>query len=127
MISTETPENSAVNLPDIQIGRSVGAKARNYDIMLPDGGTVNLTEGTRITNVEIIAGKGRNRRIDEIGALIEEFGGNADNWQKVKGIGHVDYDGESYRTELHWYQEPSIGRVKMKLKPQLGGNWYIED
>jgi len=104
-----------------------GEKAKNYEIMLPDGEIVYLSEGTRITNIEVIAGKGRNREIDEIDGLIEEFGGNPNEWQKIKGIGYIDYYGESYKAELHWYEETSIGRVKIKLKPQRGGNLYIDE
>jgi len=118
-------EDNVLRLPDIQLGRSLGAKWKNYDILLPDGDILHLTEGTKITNVEVIAGKGKNRKIDEIDGLIEEFGGDPSEWQKVKGIGYVDSDGESFKAELHWYEEKSIGKVKFKLKPQRGGNWYV--
>ena len=112
-------------LPDIFIFRSLGAMARNYDIMLPDGDIVNLTEGSRITGVEIIAGKGRNRQIDIIDVLTEKYGGNPYKWQKVKGFGYVDYDGDSLKAELHWFQEPSAGEVEWKVKPQKGGEYFI--
>jgi len=112
-------------LPDIFIFRSLGAMARNYDIMLPDGDIVNLTEGSRITGVEIIAGMGRNRQIDIIDLLVDKFGGNPDEWQKVKGFGYVNHEGESLKAELHWYQEPTVGRVDFKLKRQKGGEWFI--
>ncbi|MCL2463121.1 MAG: minor capsid protein, partial [Defluviitaleaceae bacterium] len=126
MISGATPEHDSVYLPDIQIFQSLGAKARNYDILLPDNEIVNLSEGTKITNVEVIAGKGKNRKIDEVDRLVRSFGGNPDEWQKVKGIGFVDYGGESLKAELHWYQEPSVGKVLWKLKVQQGGEYFIE-
>lgn len=112
---------------DIIIGRSVGAKAKNYDIELPNKETVHLTEGTRVTNIETIAGKGRNRQIDEIDILLGKYGGSADEWQKKKGIGYVDYGGESYRAKLHWYEEPTVGKIKWKVKPDADGNWFIDD
>jgi len=112
-------------LPDIQIGRSVGAKFKNYDIETPDGDIIQLTEGSRITNVEVMAGKGRNRQIDIKDVLVDKYGGNADEWQKVKGLGYVDVGGESYRAELHWYQEPTVGKVEWKLKPQRGGAYFV--
>jgi hypothetical protein len=127
MMDTYIPDEEILRLPDIQLGRSLGAKWKNYDIEMPDGDTLNLTEGTKITNVEVIAGKGKNRQIDEIDGLIEEFGGNPSEWQKIKGIDYVDNDGDSFRAELHWYEEKSIGKVKFKLKPQRGGNWYVEE
>jgi hypothetical protein len=114
-------------LRDIQVGRSLGAKAKNYDITAPDGRILHLTEGTRITNVEVIAGAGRKRTIDNVDQLVYNFGGDIDQWQKVKGVGFVDDDGESVKAELHWYQEPRVGKVEWKIKKQKGGKWYIDD
>lgn len=111
----------------IEVGKSVGAKAKNYDIELPNKEIVHLTEGTRITNIETIAGKGRNRKIDEVALLIEKYGGSESEWQKKKGLGYVDFDGESYLAELHWYEEPSAGRHKWKVKPDADGNWFKDD
>lgn len=31
------------------------------------------------------------------------------------------------KSALHWYQEPSVGRVEWKVKPDADGNWFIED
>ena len=44
-----------------------------------------------------------------------------------KGFGYVDYQGESFKAELHWYEEPSVGRVEWKVKPDGDGNWFYED
>ena len=123
----KTDEENILRLPDIQLGRSLGAKWKNYDIEMPDGEITNFTEGTKITDIIVIAGKGKIRQIDELDGLLEEFGGNPSEWQKVKGFGYVDDNGESYKAELHWYQEPTVGKVKMKLKRQKGGNLYVED
>ena len=118
--------NDIINLPDIIIGRSLGAQAFNYDIETPDGDIIHLTEGTRITNIQVIAGKGRDRRIDVVNELVARFGGDPNEWQKVKGIGYVDFKGESSRVELHWYQEPTAGKQLWKIKPDIGGNWFID-
>ena len=126
-VLTNSGKSDKIKSPDIQIGRSIGAKAQNFDIELPNKEIVHLTEGTRITGIETIAGKGRNRQIDEIDLLIEQFGGTASEWQKKKGFGYVDYQGESYRARLHWYEEPTVGRHKWKVKPDADGNWFIED
>jgi len=115
-----------INLPDILIGHSLGAQAFNYDIETPDGEVLHITEGTRITNVQVIAGKDRNRQIDVIDILISKYGGDSNDWQKVKGFGYVDYEDESYKAEIHWYQEPTIGKVEFKLKPQIGGEYFID-
>lgn len=119
---------SDILLPDIQIGRSVGAKFKNYDIELPNKEIVHLEEGSRITNIQLIAGKGRNRQIDELPVLLEKFpGSKASEWTKKKGIGFVVFKGENYKVELHWYEEPSAGKVKWKVKSDASGNWFIDD
>jgi hypothetical protein len=85
-----------------------------------------LTEGTRVTNIQVIAGKGRNREIDIVPLLLDAYPGTIEHeWQKVKGVGYVDYHGESYKVNLHWYEEPSVGRVDWKIKPDADGNWFI--
>lgn len=112
----------------INIGRSLGAKAKNYDVKLPSREIVHLTEGTSVTHVNIIAGKGRNRKIDIVNVLLDRYPGTQESeWVKAKGVGYIDYDGESYKAELHWYEEPSVGRVEWKVKPDADGNWFIED
>ena len=98
-----------------------------YNIMLPDGEITELTKGTKITNIEVIAGKNRNREIDVLDILLDKLGGNPFEWQKVKGIGYVDYKGESRKAELHWFQEPSIGKVLWKVKIDKGGNWFLDE
>ena len=88
----------------ITIGRSIGAKALNYLVKLPNGEEVTFTEGTKITNIEVIAGKGRKRIIDILPLLIDKYGGSGSEWQKKKGTGYLDYYGESYKAEVHWYE-----------------------
>nr|DAU90460.1 MAG TPA: minor capsid protein [Caudoviricetes sp.] len=112
----------------INIGMSLGAKAKNYDVKLPNREIVHLTEGTSVTHVNIIAGKGRKRKIDIVNVLLDRYPGTQESeWVKAKGVGYIDYDGESYKAELHWYEEPSVGRVEWKVKPDADGNWFIED
>ena len=112
------------------IGTSVGAKAKNYQILNPQtGGFVQLVEGTRITQPKnhIMAGQGRERQIDCIDWLIDKYGGDAVQWTKEKGFGFVADDfGEARMVELHWYQEPTVGKVEMKIK-ERDGRIYIDD
>jgi len=39
----------------------------------------------------------------------------------------LSVQGESYRADLHWYEEPSVGRVKWKVKADKDGNWFYDD
>jgi hypothetical protein len=104
----------------------MAAKSKDYLVRLPDGTLVPLTEGTGITHIEIIAGKGRNRAIDEIYELLG-YGGSEYEWTKKKGLGYLDYKGESYKAEIHWYEEPTVGRVELKAKQQTDGSWILDD
>jgi hypothetical protein len=113
--------------PDTILGKSVGAKAKNYEIITPEGEIFNLAEGSRITHVNIIAGYGRNRQIDILDRLVDNYGGNPQKWTKCKGFGYIDVNGENMLAEVHWYEEPSVGRVKFKIKPQPGGELFINE
>lgn len=113
-----------------RIGRSVGAKAKNYAVYDPQTGSfIKLAEGTPLTQPKnhIMAGKGRDRQIDCIDWLLDKYGGDALQWTKEKGFGFVEDEyGEIHRVELHWYQEPSVGKVEMKLKYR-DGRAYLDD
>lgn len=122
-----SPASGIMKATDITVGKSVGAKAKNYDILAPNGDILHLSEGTRVTNINIIAGKGRDRQIDIVDILVDKYGGTADEWQKAKGLGYVDFEDESFKAELHWYQEDSAGKVEWKIKTQKGGAWYIDE
>ena len=113
-----------------RIGRSVGARAKNYAVYDPETGSfIKLAEGTPLTQPKnhIMAGKGRDRQIDCIDWLLDKYGGDALQWTKEKGFGFVEDEyGEIHRVELHWYQEPSVGKVEMKLKYR-DGRAYLDD
>lgn len=110
---------------DILIHRSVGAKARNYDVISPDSGDVfHFVEGTKIQNSEVFAGKGTKHSLHEGVAegLAEQYGGDPEKWQHCKGNGVIDFDGEERKAEVHWFQEETVGKVKFKVK-----RWIDED
>ena len=106
-----------IKLPDEYIPKSVGAKWINYDIALPDGSVAKFVEGSKLQDKEIFAGKGCRREIDELDNLVEKYGGHPDSWVKVKAIGEIELpNGEIQKAEIHWYEEPTVGKVKMKRK-----------
>lgn len=110
---------SALSKREISIGRSVGAKAANYDIVEPDTGEVfRFAEGTRIRDAHAFAGKGTKHPLHEGVAegLSEQLGGKPENWRHMKGHGTIDYHGEERPAEVHWFEEETVGRVKFKIK-----------
>jgi len=105
---------------DLVIGRSLGAAAWNYDILLPDGSYTTFVEGTRITGIATIAGSGSNRILREKKRLSARYGGKEDAWSKMAGNGIVNDLGLSRKAHVHWYQicfeSGFILRVEFKLK-----------
>lgn len=117
------PSRKAV--ADIQIGRSVGAKSRNYDVIDKSTGEIyHFIEGTKIQNAEVFAGKGVSKSLREEVAegLAKEFGGKPSDWQHLKGIAELDCGGEYRKAEVHWFQAAGSGKVKFKVK-----RWLDED
>ena len=114
-------------------GSSINGKrspnGHNKDnVMLPDGTWTHLTEGTYLEQVRVIAGRGREREIDVLDVLVDQYPeSEPELWQKKKGYGYIDYQDESYKADLHWYEEPHIGKTPMKVKPDAAGNWFYED
>ena len=114
--------NGTITLPDIDIGRSIGAKAKNYDVIDPASGEYfHFVEGTRIQNAEVFAGYGVKTPLrEEVSeGLTNEFGGAPSKWQHAKGTGVLDYYGDETKAEVHWFQEETVGKVKFKVKRWL--------
>ena len=106
-----------IPLPDETLPRSVGARWANYDIQMPDGSVAHFQEGSKLHHKEVFAGKGCKRKIDQVDMLVERYGGKAEEWQKVKAIGTiVKENGEIEEVEVHWYEEPTVGKINLKYK-----------
>lgn len=114
--------DDCIRIEDTYIHKSVGAKSKNYDIYDPESNEYfHFVEGTWIRNSKVFAGKGcKNKLDDEVTlGLSEQIGGNPEEWQHCKGIGTIDYHGEEIDAEVHWFQEPSVGKHKFKVKKWL--------
>ena len=108
----------------IRIGRSVGAKAKNYVVVdKSTGEEYYFVEGTRTQNAQIFAGKGGVKPLHEEVAqgLATEFGGKPEDWQHCKAQGWLDVDGEAVKAEVHWFQNGSK-KVKFKVK-----RWFYDE
>jgi hypothetical protein len=107
-----------IGLPqdDIQLPRSVGAKARDilvkYDI--PVRGEAVIKDGSVIKQVNVIAGKGVKRQIEDINRLVKENPGTKPtDWKKMTGIAEMS---NGKKAEVHWYQAPNVGKIEFKVK-----------
>lgn len=106
-----------IKLPDEKLPRSCGARWINYNIQMPDGTTAHFQEGSKLHHKEVFAGKGCKRKIDQVDKLVDHYGGKAEDWQKIKAFGTiVTEDGEIEEAEIHWYEEPTIGKIGLKVK-----------
>ena len=115
-------KSGTIKLDDILIGRSVGAKALNYDILDPATGEYyQFAEGSKIQDAQVFAGKGCKKPLKEEVAkgLAEQIGGKASDWQHCKGVGVVDCKGDEVKAEVHWFQEKTVGKHKFKIKEWL--------
>lgn len=115
-------ESDTISLKDIIIGKSLGAKSKNYEVIDNiTGEYFHFVEGTKIQNAEVFAGYGVKKPLREEVAegLAKEFGGSPEKWQHAKGVGVLDYHGDELKAEVHWFQEESVGKVKFKVKEWL--------
>lgn len=111
-----------IPLANILIGRSLGAKALNYDVRDPLTGKIyQFLEGTTIREVEVFAGKGvRNKLNPKVSCgLSEQVGGKPRDWKHVKGIGVLEYGGRIREAEVHWFEAQGQPKVKFKVKRWL--------
>lgn len=96
---SKTGENSS-----IYIHKSVGSAFYINRIKDIDNSIVDIAVDTKIENIEVIAGRGVSRKIDEIKRLQKIYGGKEREYQKLKGKGYIEKKGIMYKVELHWYE-----------------------
>lgn len=112
---TNDGKSSIMNLKIIEVGKSLGAAAKNYPVKLPGSKQhVKLAEGQTIEG-KTFAGKGTKTEIRERFRLESTYHVPASEWQKVSGNGRVIVDGKEREAELHWY-EANETVYEMKVK-----------
>ena len=112
-----------INMPDVKVIRSVGAKSLNDDILdLITGERFYIVPGTTISNVQVFAGKGVRKPYEKAYIYADDLGGNVEDWQHVKGKALIDYYGEERLAEIHWSRCENIGDVDRFIK-----RWLDED
>ena len=117
---TSGANSDTIKLKDIEIGRSLGAKAKNYDVMdLATGEVFQFSEGTKIQNAEVFAGKGSKVEFRNADKYAQRYGGQPKDWQHVKGYGTLDYYGEDRNAEVHWVQCQGFGKHEFFVKEWL--------
>lgn len=95
------------------------------DRFMHDGQTVTFESWQG--KAETIAGKGCRRKIDEIDRLQNEYLRFSNDWKKKKRWANVTVNGERGSVDIHWYEEPKIGRVLGKVKEDEVYCWFYPD
>lgn len=119
-----TPEGKERYTKNNKVSMNLQNFASNKALSIRDPSTgerYNLIDGSHIWNKHVFYGKGCSTPIneDKIDYLLDRYGGEEKEWEKVKGIGDLDYHGEPRRAEIHWYHENSVGEVDHKVKKWL--------
>ena len=60
--------------------------------------------------------EGNETPIRDVDRLVRAYGGKAEDWQKVKGIGTIVHNGEEGSAEIHWYQVNGSEKEEIKFK-----------
>ena len=113
-------KQSIIKIPDVQIGRSLGAKASNYDVLdLATGEKYYFVEGTHIQNIQVFAGKGTRTEYRNAYKYANVYGGNVEDWQHVKGNAWLNTDDGDRFAEVHWSQCENYGKHDFFIKRWL--------
>ena len=102
---------------DITLPKSVGAKWSNYDVMdLETGDYYHFQEGSRITNVQVFAGKGVKTPYRNAEKMAARYGGAAEDWKHVKGFGILETEDGPISVEVHWSECKNYGKHEFFIK-----------
>ena len=116
---TSDEKNDIIKLPDILIGRSLGAKAKNYEVLdLASGKKYPLVEGTHLQDVEVFAG-GRSKTPYRNAYKYAEKGGKVEDWEHVKAVAWLNTEEGPRKAEVHWSQCKGIGKHDFFIKEWL--------
>lgn len=109
-----------IKLADEKIAYAVGAKNINDDVLdLTTGETFQIAHGSKVTNIEVFAGKGVKTPYRNAAKYAERYGGKPEDWQHVKGIATLICYGEEQKAEIHWSRCENIGNVDRFVKRWL--------
>jgi hypothetical protein len=94
-------------------------------VYVPGEGYCRTYPGTEVTKILAFAGKGTETGFRRAQLLSDMYGGQPENWQKVRGeVVLIRDDGMRRRAELHWAYEWAIGVVELKFKGWRDKEWF---
>jgi len=90
-----------------------------HGLYVPGKGYLRTAVGTATTKIVVIAGEGSSAVFRDAFALAAFYGGQPENWQKMRGEVILVCEGKNKRAEVHWAQEESVGYVEEKFRGWL--------
>lgn len=119
---TSNSKRGTIVKEDIQILRSLGAKAIYGDIRVVDLKTMqeySLANNTSLRQVVVFAGKGTEHEYRNAWKYANKYGGDIDDWQHVKGRGWLETEEGIRPAAIHWSECEGIGPVEFFVKKWL--------
>lgn len=89
---------------------------RSTPVKLPDNTLSKITEGAKISDIETFAGKGSNKELRVKDFLVQNYGGQANEWQHSKARTYVDTAEGPKKAVIHWFYEQSVGAKETFVK-----------
>lgn len=90
--------------------------SRISKVLVPGEGVFSLVPGTSVTKPYTFAGRGGRSPLRVEQSLIQTYGGSAGQWSHSRGRGMVDYHGTQREADIHWFYEPTVGYVGVRVK-----------
>ena len=114
------PKTLKNKLDSFVVGRSVGAKALNFNVVMKTGELSRFVEGSTVDVLKVFAGYGSKpyKELRQAERLAEMYGGNPEKWFHASGEGWLfdPKDGKIRRAEVHWMEEETVGKEEFYFK-----------
>lgn len=89
---------------------------RSNPVRLPDGSFSKITKNADITDIETFAGKGAKAELRVKDFLVQNYGGEPENWQHSKARTYVDTPNGAKKAVIHWFYEEGVGAKETFVK-----------
>ncbi len=111
-------EDGGISYRQTPNGKTIATRTINgsHEILLPKGSKTIAVNPT-FDKYEVFAGKGSDKELRVKNHLVDNYGGDAENWFHAKGYTELsDENGEIRKANVHWLEEDTAGIYEIKVK-----------